>query len=130
MFLIDLQIINWAFISEKTRESVYYLAQNINLIKSVVLRLNMVRYTLSIIIQWHTLVAYWIKLGESMALKVINKLIVDSDFYIENWFLSPLLPRLLCNSLIQPQFVYACSAWYPRLNKRLNSKLQILQNLK
>ena len=50
--------------------------------------------------------------------------------YRKNRFLSPLLPRLLCNSLIQPQFVYACSAWYPSLNKRLNSKLRILQNLK
>ena len=53
--------------------------------------------------------------GESMAWKVINK-IVDSDFYIEkNLFLSLPLHRLLCNSLIQPWFDYACSAWYPNL---------------
>ena len=42
--------------------------------------------------------------------------------------MSPPLCRLLCNSLIQPHFDYACSAWYPNLNKRLNSKLLILQN--
>ena len=42
--------------------------------------------------------------------------------------MSPPLRRLLCNSLIQPHFDYACSARYPNLNKRLKSKLQILQN--
>ena len=42
--------------------------------------------------------------------------------------MSPPLCRLLWNSLIQPHFDYACSAWYPNLNKRLKSKLQILQN--
>ena len=67
--------------------------------------------------------------GESMAFKVINK--INSRFrflHRKNRFLSPPLRRLLCNSLIQPHFDYACSAWYPNLNKRLKSKLQILQN--
>ena len=31
---------------------------------------------------------------------------------------------MLCNALIQPHFDYACSAWYPNLN----SKLQVMQN--
>ena len=67
--------------------------------------------------------------GESMALKVINKINSRLRFlYRKNRFLSPRLRRLLCNSLIQPHFDYACSAWYPNLNKRLKSKLQILQN--
>ena len=67
--------------------------------------------------------------GESMALKVINKINSRLRFlYRKNRFLSPPLRRLLCNSLIQPHFDYACSAWYPNLNKRLKSKLQILQN--
>ena len=48
--------------------------------------------------------------------------------YRKNRFLSPSLRRLLCNSLIQPHFDCACSARYPNLNKRLKSKLQILQN--
>ena len=67
--------------------------------------------------------------GESMALKVINKINSRLRFlYRKNRFLSPPLRRLLCISLIQPHFDYACSAWYPNLNKRLKSKLQILQN--
>ena len=67
--------------------------------------------------------------GESMALKVINKINSRLRFlYRKNRFLSPPLRRLLCNSLIQPHFDYACSAWYPNLNKRLKSKLQILEN--
>ena len=67
--------------------------------------------------------------GEAMALKVINKINSRLRFlYRKNRFLSPPLRRLLCNSLIQPHFDYACSAWYPNLNKRLKSKLQILQN--
>ena len=67
--------------------------------------------------------------GESMALKIINKINSRLRFlYRKSRFLSPPLCRLLCNSLIQPHFYYACSAWYPNLNKRLKSKLQILQN--
>ena len=48
--------------------------------------------------------------------------------YRENRFSSLPLRRLLCNSLIQLHFDYSCSAWYLNLNKRLKSKLQILQN--
>ena len=67
--------------------------------------------------------------GESMALKVINKINSRLGFlYRTNRFLPPPLRRLLCNSLMQPHFDYACSAWYPNLNKRLKSKLQILEN--
>ena len=64
-----------------------------------------------------------------MALKVINKINSRLRFlYTKNIFLSQPLRRLLCNPLIQPHFNYACSAWYPNLNNRLKSKLQILQN--
>ena len=57
--------------------------------------------------------------GESMALKVINKIDHRLRFlYRKNRFLSPSLCRLLCNSLIQPHFDYAFSAWYLNLNKR------------
>ena len=66
---------------------------------------------------------------ETMALKVINKINSRLRFlYRINGFLSLTLSRLLCNSLIQPHFDYACSAWYPNLNKRLKSKSQIVQN--
>ena len=55
--------------------------------------------------------------GESMALKVINKINSRHRFlYRKNRFLAPPLRRLLCNSLIQSHFDYACSAWYPNLN--------------
>ena len=67
--------------------------------------------------------------GEAMTLKVINKINSRLRFlYRKNRFLYPPLRRLLYNSLIQPHFHYACSAWYPNLKKRLKSKLQILQN--
>ena len=67
--------------------------------------------------------------GESMALKVINKINSRLRFlYRKNRFFSPPVRRLLCNSLMQPHFDYACSARYPNLSKRLKSKLQILQN--
>ena len=64
-----------------------------------------------------------------MALKVIRKINCRLRFvYRKNKFLSQPLCRLLCNCLIQPHFDYACSTWYPNLNNRLKSKLQILQN--
>ena len=67
--------------------------------------------------------------GESMVLKVVSKINSRLRFLCsKNSFLSLSLRRLLFNSLIQPHFDYACSAWYPNLNKRLKSKLQILQN--
>ena len=63
-----------------------------------------------------------------MALKIISKINSRLRFlYRKNIFLSQPLRRLLCNALIQPHFDYACSAWYPNLNNRLKSKLQILQ---
>ena len=42
--------------------------------------------------------------------------------------MSPPLCKLLYNSLIQPHFDYACSAWYPNQNKKLKSKFEILQS--
>ena len=35
---------------------------------------------------------------------------------------------MLCNSLIQPDFDYARSAWYPNLKKKYTKKVQIAQN--
>ena len=67
--------------------------------------------------------------GESMALKVINKINGRLKFlYRKNRFLSFPLRRLLCNALIQPHFDYACCSWYSNLNKKLKDKLQVLQN--
>ena len=67
--------------------------------------------------------------GEAMALNVLSKINKKLKFlYRKNDFLTPLLRRMLCNSLIQPHFDYACSAWYPNLNKGIKEKLQITQN--
>ena len=67
--------------------------------------------------------------GETMALSVINKINNKLKFlYRKNSFLTPILTRLLCNSLIQPHFDYACSAWYPNLTKKLKNSIQTSQN--
>ena len=66
--------------------------------------------------------------GETMALKVINKINSKLKFlYRKQKFLTPYLKRMLCNALIQPHFDYACSAWYPQLTKGLKDKIQIVQ---
>ena len=48
--------------------------------------------------------------------------------YRKNRYLISYLKQLLCNALIQPHFNYACSAWYPNLNKKFKSKFQTVQN--
>ena len=48
--------------------------------------------------------------------------------YRKQRFLNLTLRRLLCNALIQPHYDYACSAWYPNLNKRLTKRIQTSQN--
>ena len=45
--------------------------------------------------------------------------------YRKQNFLDFPLRRLLANALIQPHFDYACSAWYPLINKRLTKKIQL-----
>ena len=64
-----------------------------------------------------------------MALNFVSKINTRLKFvYQKNRFLSPHLRRLRCKSLIQPHFDYACSVWYPNLNKKIKTKLQTLQN--
>ena len=64
-----------------------------------------------------------------MALNAVPKINTCLKFlYRENKFLSPQLRRLLCNLLIQPHFDYACPVWYRKLNKKVKTKLQTLQN--
>ena len=61
--------------------------------------------------------------GKPMALLVIKKINTKLQFLNgKNRFLSQPRHRLLCNAIIQPYFDYACSAWYPNLNKSLNKK--------
>ena len=35
---------------------------------------------------------------------------------------------MLCNSLLQPHFDYACISWYPLLTQKLKNKIQTTQN--
>ena len=67
--------------------------------------------------------------GESMVTKVLSLINGRLKFlYRKQKFLTYSLRQLLCNALIQPHYDYACSAWYPSLNKRLLKKIQISQN--
>ena len=64
-----------------------------------------------------------------MARKVINK--VNLRLKLLHWknkYLTPNPHHLLCNTLIQPHFDYACSVWYPDLSKKLKNKSQTSQN--
>ena len=58
--------------------------------------------------------------GESMELHVLNKINSRLRFlYRQNRFLNKPLWRLLCNTMVQSFFDYACYAWYPSLRKGL-----------
>ena len=64
-----------------------------------------------------------------MALRVIEKINSRLKFlYQKSRFLDFPLRRLLCNALIQPHFDYACTAWYPKLTKKLKDKLKVTQD--
>ena len=66
--------------------------------------------------------------GETMALTVLEKINSRLKFlYRKNRFFDVPLRRLLCNVLIQLDFNYACTAWYPNLTKKLKHKLQVTQ---
>ena len=67
--------------------------------------------------------------GEALVLNVIHKINNKLKFISrKNVFLTLKLRRLLFNTLIQPHFDYACSAWYPNLTKKLKHRIQKTQN--
>ena len=67
--------------------------------------------------------------GEGMALNAIHKINSRLKFlYRKDMFLTYDLRRLLCNALIQPNFDYVCSSWYPTISQKLKEKLQASQN--
>ncbi len=64
-----------------------------------------------------------------MATRMLGKINGRLKFlYRKQTFLSNPLRRLLLNSIIQPHFDYACSSWYPLLNKRISKMIQSAQN--
>ena len=66
--------------------------------------------------------------GESMATRMLGKINGKLKFlYRKQNFLDGSLRRLLLNALIQPHFDYACTSWYPMLNKRLPKKFKLLK---
>ena len=66
---------------------------------------------------------------ESMAMKSLRKINTKLQFLCrQNKFLNPKLRRLLCNSLIQPHFDYACISWYLFINQKMRNKLLVTQN--
>ena len=67
-------------------------------------------------------------LGEPMTLKVIDKINRKlKSLYKKNRYLTKELQIILCNTLIQPDFYYACPAWYPNLNEKTEKKIQIMK---
>ena len=67
--------------------------------------------------------------GESMVLHVLDEINSRLRFlYIQNRFLNKPVWRLPCNTMIQPFFDYACSAWYTTLRRDLQKRLQVSQN--
>ena len=63
-----------------------------------------------------------------MTLRNVHLYFLPKFLYGKKSFLNLKLRRMLCNALIQPHFDYACSAWYPNLNKNLTKKIQTAQN--
>ena len=64
-----------------------------------------------------------------MATKMLGEINGKLKFmYRKQSFLDNSLRRLFLNALIQPHFDYACTSWFPMLNKRLSNKLQSAQN--
>ena len=65
---------------------------------------------------------------ESMAKRALKKLMEKTKFrYRQKRYLSYHLKRMLCNSLTQPHFDFACYARYPYLSMSLKNKLQTAQ---
>ena len=62
---------------------------------------------------------------ESILSKINSKL---RFLYRKQKFLSKDIRRLLCNSLIQPHYDFACCSWYPLLTQNFKKRLQISQN--
>ena len=66
-----------------------------------------------------------------MAMKMLGKINGKLKFlYRKQSFLNNSLRRLPLNALIQPHFDYACTSWFPMLNKRLSKKMQSAKNKK
>ena len=60
-----------------------------------------------------------------MARMVLKKVNGKMKFlYRQSRYLSYPLKRMLCNTLIQPHYDFACRSWCPKLSMSLETKLQ------
>ena len=69
--------------------------------------------------------------GKAMARKVLKRLTEKRKkkcLYRQSRYLSCPLKRMLCNTLIQPHYDFACCSWFPNLSMSLNTKSQTTQN--
>ena len=67
--------------------------------------------------------------GESIANNVIKKAGARLNFlYRQALFLDPKTRKTLVSALIQCYFDYSCSSWFSGLSKKLQNKLQVMQN--
>ena len=67
--------------------------------------------------------------GKSMEMKSLKKISAKlQSLCRQNEFLNPKLRRLLCSSLIQPPFIYACVFWYSSVSKKTRTKIQVTEN--
>ena len=55
--------------------------------------------------------------------KLSRKLTIGSTIYLEKSTFWHQVSGVLCNTLIQRHLDYACTAWYPNLNKKLKNKV-------
>ena len=124
-----LWIINLVFTLTKIRLNLYFLFLNVKKVPQPSITYK------SIQTKQHSNVTYlgWTldetASGESMALKVINETNSRLKFvHMKNKLLATVLRRWLSNVLIQPDFNYASSAWYPNLNQKVKNKIRIVQN--
>ena len=66
--------------------------------------------------------------GKDMTEKFLEKVNGRLKFlYRQSKYLNKRLRRMLCNTIIQPHFDYASSAWYPNLNKNLSPSCKLLK---
>ena len=67
--------------------------------------------------------------GRSMVESILSNINKKLKFlFRKQKLLNKSIRRLLCNSLIQPHYDYACSSWYPLLTQNLKDRIQISQN--
>ena len=64
--------------------------------------------------------------GEAKAMMVLKK-VNGKKKLLYGYLLYP-LKKILCNTLIEPNYDFSCCCWYPNLSISLKTKLQSTQN--